>query len=39
MNLKGLPFEDSPSGAFYVGGITILSTVLLLLILRKLKWL
>ncbi len=39
MNLKGLPFEDSPNGSLYVGGITILCTALLLLILRKLKWL
>lgn len=39
MNLKGLPFEDSPNGAFYIGGITILCTALLLVILRKLKWL
>lgn len=39
MNLKGLPFEESPHGAFYVGGITLLCTALLLVILRKLKWL
>lgn len=39
MNLKGLPFEDSPHGAFYVGGITVVCTALLLVILRKLKWL
>jgi magnesium transporter len=39
MNLKGLPFEDSPHGAEWVGGITVLVTVLLLYILRKLKWL
>jgi magnesium transporter len=38
MNLKGLPFETSPHGALYVGGLTILSTLLLLTILRKLKW-
>ncbi|MEO8737695.1 MAG: magnesium transporter CorA family protein [Edaphobacter sp.] len=38
MNLKGLPFETSPHGALYVGGLTILSTFLLLTILRKLKW-
>ena len=24
MNLKGLPFEDSPHGSLYVGGITVL---------------
>ncbi len=39
MNLKGLPFQDSPYGAEWVGGITILATVLLLYALRKLKWL
>jgi len=44
MNLKGLPFQDSPYGAEWVGGITIVSTLLLLLllllyILGKLKWL
>src|SRR6185437_5995102 len=39
MNLKGLPFEDSPHGAVYVGGLTLLCTALLLVILRKLKWL
>ncbi|WP_348266996.1 magnesium transporter CorA family protein [Edaphobacter paludis] len=39
MNLKGLPLQDSPHGAFYVGGITLLCTALLLIILRKLKWL
>jgi len=38
MNLKGLPFETSPQGALYVGGMTILCTVLLLAVLRKLKW-
>ncbi len=39
MNLKGLPFQDSPHGAEWVGGITIAATLLLLYILRKLKWL
>jgi magnesium transporter len=39
MNLKGLPFEDSPHGAEWVGGITIIATALLLFVLRKLKWL
>lgn len=38
MNLKGLPFEASPNGSLYVGGITILCTVLLLAMLRKMKW-
>jgi magnesium transporter len=39
MNLKGLPFQDSPYGAEWVGGITILATVILLYLLRKLRWL
>jgi magnesium transporter len=39
MNLKGVPFEDSPHGADWVGGITIVATALLLYVLRKLKWL
>jgi magnesium transporter len=39
MNLKGLPFEDSPHGAEWVGGITVITTAILLYVLRKLKWL
>jgi magnesium transporter len=39
MNLKGLPFEDSPYGAEWVAGITILATAILLWVLRRLKWL
>lgn len=39
MNLKGLPLENSPHAALYIGGITILSTIVLLAVLRKLKWL
>jgi magnesium transporter len=39
MNLKGLPFEDSPHGAEWVGGITVIATAILLYLLRKLKWL
>ncbi|WP_263367565.1 magnesium transporter CorA family protein [Edaphobacter bradus] len=38
MNLKGLPFEESPHGALYVGLATVLTTVALLLILRRMKW-
>jgi magnesium transporter len=38
MNLKGLPFEDSPHGSLYVGGLTVVCTALLLFVLRKLKW-
>jgi len=39
MNLKGLPLENSPHAALYIGGLTILSTIVLLAVLRKLKWL
>ena len=39
MNLKGLPFEESPHGAEWVGGITLIATAILLYVLRKLKWL
>jgi magnesium transporter len=39
MNLKGLPFQDSPYGAEWVGGLTILTTAILLYALRKFKWL
>ena len=39
MNLKGLPFQDSPYGAEWVGGLTILSTAILLYALRKMNWL
>jgi magnesium transporter len=38
MNLKGLPFEESPHGAEYVALITIFCTALLLYILRRMKW-
>lgn len=38
MNLKGLPFENSVHGSLYVGGLIVISTVLLLIVLRKLKW-
>jgi magnesium transporter len=38
MNLKGLPFEDSPHGAEWVGGITVITTAILLYALRRLKW-
>ncbi len=38
MNLKGLPFEDSPHGALIVGVATIVSTGLLLVYLRRRHW-
>ena len=39
MNLKGLPFEDSPHGAQYVSLVAAISTAALLLFLRKRRWL
>jgi magnesium transporter len=38
MNLKGLPWIDSPHGASIVGGIMLATTVALLVILRMFKW-
>ena len=38
MNLKGLPFEESPHGAEWIAGMTIVSTAGLLYLLRRLKW-
>ena len=38
MNLKGLPFEDSPHGALYVSLVGIVSTVALLIFLRARRW-
>src|SRR5580658_408951 len=38
MNLKGLPFEDSPYGAEWVACITVVATAILLYMLRKMKW-
>ena len=39
MNLKGLPFEDSPHGALYVSLVGIASTAALLVFLRVRRWL
>ncbi|MDE1175992.1 MAG: magnesium transporter CorA family protein [Edaphobacter sp.] len=39
MNLKGLPFEESPHGALYVGMMVIACTALLLFLLRRMRWL
>lgn len=38
MNLKGLPWIDSPHGATIVGGIMLATTIALLAILRMFKW-
>jgi magnesium transporter len=39
MNLKGLPFLESDYGSDIVGGLMLLSTILLLVLLRALRWL
>jgi magnesium transporter len=39
MNLKGLPFLESDYGSLIVGGMMFASTVFLLILLRRLKWL
>ena len=38
MNLKGLPFEDSPHGAAYIAAFTIACTAGLLALLKQHKW-
>jgi magnesium transporter len=38
MNLKGLPFEDSPHGALYMAILTVVCTVGLLVWLKSRKW-
>jgi len=38
MNLKGLPFENSPHGAMYVAIMTVLFTLLLLWWLKRRGW-
>ncbi len=39
MNIKGLPFTDSPYGAEWVGLITLIAIIFMVYIFRKLKWL
>jgi Mg2+ and Co2+ transporter CorA len=39
MNLKGLPFLESDYGADIVGAVMLLSTVGLLVLLRRMRWL
>lgn len=39
MNLKGLPWLDSPHGAAIVGMVTAATTVMLLVVLRLMRWL
>ena len=39
MNLKGLPFEDSPHGALYVALMAVVGTAALLVFLRSRRWL
>jgi len=38
MNLKGLPWVDSPHGAAMVSGVMAATTVVLLIILRLMRW-
>jgi magnesium transporter len=38
MNVKGLPFEDSPHGALIVAGLTIGCTLALLALLKRRNW-
>ena len=38
MNLKGLPFADSPYGTVMVSGVMLATTVVLLAVLRLLRW-
>ena len=38
MNLKGLPWVDSPHGAAIVSGVMAATTVVLLIILRLMRW-
>jgi magnesium transporter len=39
MNVKGLPFIESPHGFWIVGGVMLVSTLALLALLRKYGWL
>lgn len=39
MNLKGLPFENSPNGAGIVAALTVVFTLALLYMLRRRRWL
>ena len=39
MNLKGLPFLDAQYGAYYAIGAIVASTILMLLVMRKARWL
>jgi magnesium transporter len=38
MNLKGLPFEESPHGALFVSAFMMVCTAMLLYILRRMRW-
>jgi magnesium transporter len=39
MNLKGLPFQDSPYGAEWVGGMTVIAIAIMLYFFHKQEWL
>ena len=38
MNLKGLPFEDSPHGAWYIAALTLVCTLVLLFLFKRRRW-
>jgi len=38
MNLKGLPFEDSAYGAYLIGAVMLVCTVVLLVVLKRRRW-
>jgi Mg2+ and Co2+ transporter CorA len=39
MNVKGLPFIDAAYGAYYFIAAIVVSTVLMLVVMRKARWL
>jgi magnesium transporter len=39
MNVKGLPFVDAQYGAYYVIGAVVFCTAVMLLVMRKARWL
>jgi magnesium transporter len=38
MNVKGLPFQDSPHGALIIGAVTLVCTLALLALLKRRNW-
>jgi Mg2+ and Co2+ transporter CorA len=39
MNVKGVPFIDAQYGAYYVIGAIVFCTAVMLLVMRKARWL